>query len=381
MRINTNVAAINAYRNLSTSGGALGKSLEKLSSGYRINRAADDASGLVISEGLRAQVGGLKAATRNAQDGISVAQTAEGALTEVQSMLQRMRDLSVQSANGSNSQAARDASANEVQALTEEIERITQSTQFAGKSLLTGAGDLTFQVGANSGANNQVSISAVDTKISSLGIGSVANAAVTGVAEVATVALTAGSAFTVTVAGKSYSGTASSSVTATDLGNALDGDGNKLSDNSKVTVGGTTTGGTITFNATGAQTDVTATGATASTTTQGVTAVSVGDVTSTVAAKVKGGDVTAVSTIDSALELVSTARGELGAVQNRFERTISNLGVAVENLSASESRIRDTDMAMEMTNYSKNQILQQAGTAMLAQANASSQSVLSLLRG
>ena len=279
MRINTNVAAINAYRNLSTSGGALGKSLEKLSSGYRINRAADDASGLVISEGLRSQIGGLKVATRNAQDGISVVQTAEGALTEVQSMLQRVRDLAVQAANtGSNSAESRNAAGAEAEQLFAEIDRIAASTNFNGTKLLDGSvtGGLKFQVGAGSGAaENAVTVNAVDVKSATL-LGSAAADLVT---------------------------------------------------------------------------------------------------------KIKGGDATALDTVDAAIKTVSTNRGTLGAVQNRFERTISNLGVAVENLSASESRIRDTDMAMEMTSYSKNQILQQAGTAMLAQANASSQSVLSLLRG
>lgn len=275
MRVNTNVAAINAYRNLSSTEGSLSKSLEKLSSGYRINRAADDASGLVISEGLRSQIGGLKAATRNAQDGISVVQTAEGALTEVHSMLQRVRDLSVQSANtGSNSAESRAAAQAEVTQLVSEIDRISTSTDFNGTKLLDGSatGGLTFQVGANAGQT--VSVNPVDTRAATLG------------------------------------------VDALDL---------------------TTADGS--------------------------------------------GQAAAITAVDAAIATVSTNRGDLGAVQNRFERTITNLGVAVENLSASESRIRDTDMAQEMTQFSRAQILSQAGTAMLAQANSSSQSVLQLLRG
>ena len=265
LRVNTNIAAMNSYRNLTVTEGQMGKSLEKLSSGFRINRASDDAAGLVNSESLRSQVGGLKVATRNAQDGISVAQTAEGALNEVHSILQRMRDLSVQKANtGSNSTTANTAIDSEYAALASEVGRIGTATSFNGNNLLDGSYNGTFQIGANNGD---------------------------------TVAL---------------------DLTAVNLG----------------TIG-------------------TALGATAS----------------------------SVATVDAQISAVSTARGTLGAFQNRLEHTVANLGVAVENLSASESRIRDTDMAQEMTSFSRNQILNQAGTAMLAQANQSSQGVLSLLRG
>jgi flagellin len=270
LRVNTNIAAMNAYRNLTVTEGNLGKSLEKLSSGFRINRAADDAAGLVNSESLRSQVGGLKVASRNAQDGISVAQTAEGALNEVTSILQRMRDLSVQRANsGGNSATANSAIDQEYAALASEVGRIGTSTSFNGNTLLDGSYTKDFQVGANAG----------DT----VGLD-----------------LTSG-----TLAGANLSSVASS---------------------------------------------------------LGSTAVS-------------------LASVDQAIKDVSTARGSLGAFQNRLEHTIANLGVATENLSASESRIRDTDMAQEMTTFSKNQILSQAGTAMLAQANQSSQGVLSLLKG
>ncbi len=268
LRVNTNIAAMNSYRSLTVTEGQMNKSLEKLSSGFRINRAADDAAGLVNSESLRSQVGGLKVASRNAQDGISVAQTAEGALNEVHSILQRMRDLSVQRANaGGNSSTANTAIDAEYSALASEVGRIGTSTEFNGNKLLDGtynAAAGTFQVGANAGDTVSLDLSTVDLTAVSTALGTTA---------------------------------------------------------------------------------------------------------------------TSIAAVDTAIGTVSGARGDLGAFQNRLEHTIANLGVAVENLSASESRIRDTDMAQEMTTFSRNQIINQAGTAMLAQANQSSQSVLSLLRG
>ncbi len=277
LRINQNTAAANAYRNLNVSDGQMAKSLEKLSSGFRINRAADDAAGLSISEGMRSQIGGLKVAVRNAQDGISVVQTAEGALTEVHSLLQRARDLSVQSANtGGNDLAARTAASTEATAIFDEVDRISATTSFNGKNLLdTAANAFKFQVGSGTNAADVV---------------------------------------TVTV--------------------------NKMD-------------------------SATLLGATAAATT----------------AKIAAGDNTVLTDIDTAIKAVSVQRASLGSVQNRFEHTIANINVTVENLSASESRIRDTDMAMEMTAYSRTQILTQAGTAMLAQANQSQQGVLQLLRG
>ena len=271
LRINQNIMAMYAYRNLSVTEGNLSKSLEKLSSGFRINRAADDAAGLSISEGLRAQVGGLKVAVRNAQDGISVVQTAEGSLNETSAILQRMRDLSVQAGNtGSGDVASASAITTEVTQLNAELDRIATTTKFGTKALLSGTYTGTFQVGANQNETIQVDIT-------------------TG-------------------------------VDSTSLGTA---------------------GIDVT----------TATGAAA-----------------------------AISSIDAAINTVSTARATLGAYQNRFEKTINNLNVAVENLSASESRIRDTDMAAEMVNFTRSQILTQAGTAMLAQANTAPQYVLTLLR-
>ncbi|MCL2454508.1 MAG: flagellin [Micrococcales bacterium] len=287
LSVNTNVAAINSYRNLSATQNSLAKSLEKLSSGFRINRAADDAAGLAISEGLRAQISGLTQAARNAQDGISVVQTAEGSLTEVHAILHRMRTLAVQAANDSNSEAARANIASEGVQLQQELDRIAKSTNFNGTTLLdkvsggTGA-VMNFQVGAAGDTDSRI---AVD--LSSANVASVATAVT----------------FATTAAGTE----------ALNL-----------------------------FSHSGAQ--------------------------------------AAISAIDAQISNISTARANLGAYQNRFEHTIKSVNVAVENLSASESRIRDTDMASEMVNFTKSQILSQAGTAMLAQANSIPQGVLQLLR-
>ena len=275
LRINQNIDALNSYRNLSITQGQMSKSLEKLSSGFRINRAADDAAGLAISEGLRSQVGGLKVAVRNAQDGVSVVQTAEGALTEVHSILQRVRDLTVQAGNDSNNAAARTNIKTEIDSLGDELTRIGASTNFNGTKLLDGsASALTFQVGAS----DQASESQVVVDLSSANVGAI--------------------------------GTAVKALDVSSAANAL----------------------------------------------------------------------TSLTTIDTNISTVSTERAKLGASQNRFEHTINSVNVAIENLSASESRIRDTDMASEMMNFTRSQILSQAGTAMLAQANQAPQSVLSLLR-
>ena len=275
LRINQNIMATNSHRNLSQTQGALSKSLEKLSSGFRINRAADDAAGLVISDNLRSQIGGVQTAVRNAQDGISVVQTAEGALTEVHAMLQRIRDLAVQAsnegANGGFGGASVAAAQAEVTQLVDAVDQIAQSTKFNGTSLLSGSATLTFQVGANSGET--IDVATADMTITTgLGINGIDFTSATGAAAAA------------------------------------------------------------------------------------------------------------ISTIDAAIGTVSTYRGTLGATQNRLEHQINNLQVAAENLSASESRIRDADMAAEMSTFTRNQILSQAGTAMLAQANQVPQGVLSLLQ-
>ena len=275
LSINQNIMAMNSYRNLSATQGGLAKSLEKLSSGFRVNRAADDAAGLGISEGLRSQVRGNGQAVRNAQDGISLVQTAaEGALNEVHDMLQRMRVLAVQGANGTNSEKNIGSINEELTALSEEIGRIAKVTDFNGLKMLDGTTtEVIFQVGANATEDD-----------------------------------------TIKVAGQDISGYKD------DLDALIK------------------------------------------------------------AAKDNASYQKLITGLDAKIADASTKRGSFGAVQNRFEHTINNLNVAVENLAASESRIRDTDMAAEMMQFTRGQILSQAGTAMLAQANQVPQGVLSLLR-
>src|SRR5881398_1083709 len=266
LRIQNNVEAFNAHRNLAGTESRLATSMERLSSGYRINRAADDAAGLAISEKLRGQIGGLDQAQRNAQDAVSLVQTAEGSLTEVHAMLQRVRDLAVQYKNGSLSNNDRAAIQSEVNQLASEIERIGSTAQFNGINLLNAAQTVSFQVGA---ADGQV----ISMSLITLG------------AQVGT------SYYALSAAGTSD-----------------------------------------------------------------------------------------IAEIDSAIDVVSAARSTFGAIQNRLGYTLENAAIYQENLTASESRIRDVDMAREMVNFTKLQILQQAGTSMLAQANSASQGVLSLLR-
>jgi flagellin len=271
LRIQNNVEAFNAHRQLTATSSKAAKAMERLSSGYRVNRAADDAAGLAISEKMRSQIGGVAQAQRNAQDGVSLVQTAEGALSEVHSMLQRVRDLKVQSQNDTLNSDDKSAIEKEVVALGAEIKDIGSQTKFNGIALLNGAANATvsFQVGANTGEQITADVSAITAD--------------TNVSEVANIA----------------------------------------------------TGGLATLT---------------------------------------------IDDVDNAIKAISTRRSDLGAVQNRLEHRLNNLGAYQENLTASESRIRDVDMASEMVNFSKLQILSQAGTAMLAQANQAPQGVLSLLR-
>lgn len=274
MRINHNISALNTYRQLSINQTLGNKSLEKLSSGLRINRAGDDAAGLAISEKMRGQIRGLDMASKNAQDAISLIQTAEGALNETHSILQRMRELAVQAANDTNNDNDRLELQKEVEQLIQEIDRIAGNIEFNTKKLLdgsltaSGSGALTFQIGANEGQNIELEINAM------------------------------------TASGLGVSGLDISSQSGADK---------------------------------------------------------------------------AITTIQSAIDKVSSERAKLGAYQNRLEHTINNLGTASENLTAAESRIRDVDMAKEMMEFTKMNILQQAATAMLAQANMQPQMVLQLL--
>jgi flagellin len=416
MRINTNTAAMNAYRNLSVNDSQMSKSLEKLSSGFRINRAADDAAGLAISEGLRSQIGGLKVAVRNAQDGVSVVQTAEGALAETTSILQRMRDLSVQASNdGGLSTAAKGNLQSEISQLNSELNRIASSTSFNGKKLLDGSYTGNFQVGANSGEVISIAIGSTGkgmdatglgvSGIDLTGVGTFATAAATGTAStVATTNASSGSAAVLTfTASNASSGTAAFASAASGVSDsaalaeykALDGSisyGGKSFNLASVDYSGVTSAsGALAALNTAANAALGTTGnrfAVATNSAQltftapaNAASSSAADIATATPVFAAGtGASAAIAKLDAAISKVSTQRADLGAIQNRFEHTIANLNTAVENLSESESRIRDTDMASEMTNFSKNQILVQAGTAMLAQANSSSQSVLKLLQ-
>ncbi len=279
MRINHNLSALNAWKTLRSTDDMMGKSLEKLSSGLRINRAADDAAGLSISEKMRSQINGLNQAIRNAQDGISMIQTSEGALNETHSILQRMRELAVQASTDTNSADERTKIQEELTELQAELVRIADTTEFNGKTLLDGsfsANGMKLHIGAN--ASQNITINIENMGASALGITSAAITISTG-----------------------------SAAAQQSAANAL------------------------------------------------------------------------IDTLDTAISNVSSQRSKLGAYQNRLEHTIANLEAAAENLTAAESRVRDVDMASEMMNFTKSQILMQAGTAMLAQANQKPQSVLQLL--
>lgn len=368
MQINTNIGALNAYRNLSATQSNLDKSLEKLSSGLRINRAADDAAGLAISEGLRSQVGGLKVAARNAQDGISVVQTAEGALGEVHSILQRLRDLAVQAANDSNNDDARANITTEADQLQEELERIATSTNFNGKNLLDGSTTtLNFQIGANGDATSSIAVDLTDADVSDIA-GNLTTGLYTRTGAVNAAAATG--AWTFTQSGVVSTVTLGAPGTYSTVGGvaaALNGDAG-FSNNFIASVN---SDGDLDVRSKigNAAVTVAGTGYTA-----GAGAAAALDFTSHAAAQ------SSITLIDTQISQVSTARANLGAVQNRFESAINTINVATENLTASESRIRDTDMASEMVEFTRAQILSQAGIAMLAQAKSAPQSVLQLLQ-
>jgi flagellin len=394
LRINQNIAAQNAYRNLSITDGQMSKSLEKLSSGYRINRAADDAAGLSISEGLRSQVGGLKVAVRNAQDGISVAQTAEGALNEVTSILQRMRDLSVQSANGgSNDNEAKAAAQKEFGQLNEELDRIGTTTSFGKSKLLDGSFGKAQEV---AGTKQDPSTNALPTGNLSFEITDIAGTTLSTPITVNTTGPGAGgsakdvadsinTALKTALKAGGYKGDeiAASAVVADDgSGYTFKLDGPKaftLTDTGGglATIGVTAAASATKANANTGQFQVGAnSGETLNISINAISANALG----TSALDLTADPDAAIDALDTAIQTVSDQRATLGAYQNRFEHTINNLNVSVENLSASESRIRDTDMAQEMVSFTRNQILTQAGTSMLSQANQASQNVLSLLR-
>lgn len=418
MIINHNLGAINAQRNMGINSGAAAKSMEKLSSGLRINRAGDDAAGLSISEKMRAQIRGLDQASTNAEDGISMIQTAEGALTETHSILQRMRELSVQSANDTNVSTDRDAIQAEMDELTKEIDRIATTTEFNTQKLLDGSFSGSFQIGANEGQKMDLSIGKMDA--ASLGLTSTVK-----VSE------------TVTLSNNSNISDGTYTVNSTGDG-IIDSKGNNVGtivSGKKVVFNGVSSTFTnIDINA-GATIEIKDGKATIEnkldTTTsaknisslapgnyevKGTNLVKDGELVGSIGSnKIKLNDGTeikeddlgiasgklasglkfsingsnvstqsnaagSIETINAAIEKVSTQRSKLGAVQNRLEHTVNNLNTSSENLTAAESRIRDTDMASEMSEYSKNNILQQAAQAMLAQAKSAPEQVLQLLR-
>ncbi|MBX9913782.1 MAG: flagellin [Pseudomonadaceae bacterium] len=389
LTVNTNVASLNTQRNLNISSKALDISLQRLSTGYRINSAKDDAAGLQISNRLTSQVNGLNVATRNASDGISLAQTAEGALQQTTNVLQRMRDLALQSANGSNGPSERKALNEEVVQLQNELERISNTTTFGGKKLLDGSfGTAAFQVGA--AANETISVSLKDAGPAGLrgDFYTQSGAAATGPAS------TSG---TVTITlNVNPAGTASAVTLAFDVtSGATAAQGQELAikaindSNNGVFAYTNSTGGLEILSQYNSETPpVNNVGNVAFAS----TATGLGFTNITASAVAVVSDIAAedilsapnaqqmVIVIDQALNIIDSQRAELGAVQNRFESTISNLQNIAENASAARSRIRDTDFALETTELTKNQILQQAGTSILAQANQLPQAVLSLLQ-
>ena len=381
--INTNVVSLNAQRNLTSSQNALATSLQRLSSGMRINSAKDDAAGLAISQRMTSQINGLNQAARNANDGISMSQTAEGALGEIGNNLQRIRDLSVQSRNASNSVSDRTALNNEVQQLKSEIDRVASTTSFNGIKLLDGSfNNQAFQVGANVGETISIT-SLVNAQSSSLGTTTTSSANVTGAAATAFTAITAGD---LTINGVSVGAVAAGTDAKTQSNNIVAAINTK-SGVTNVTATSDAAGKISLVNTSGSSTVVAFAGASASTAITGLTAGTTAATSSSVAgfagvdiSTTAGADI-AINAMDSALSAINAGRADLGAYQNRFSSAISNVQTTSENLTASRSRIVDTDFAAETATLSRNQVLQQAGTAMLAQANAMPQSVLSLLKG
>jgi flagellin len=395
MRINTNLDALNAQRNLSATGAMYSKSVEKLSSGLRINRAGDDAAGLSISEKLRGQIKGLAQAQRNAQDGISLIQTAEGALNETHSILQRMRELSVQSANGTLTANDQSAIATEMTQLGSEIDRIGNATQFNGKTLLNGGLNTTVSGGtAVQGAllatTVGVSISKID--VSNATGGHTYTFASSGGGTTLTLTDgTTGVSQTLTPAAMTATASSTQTLNFSTLGvsislngfNAAGTAANILTDLDTTTVT-TAGGGAVSFQI-GANSNQTVSVGISDSRSGAIGAGGTYANLSAAVAAFTGAPTAAIAqnlmqSIDQAITDVSANRSTLGANQNRLEHTIANLGVSQENLTASESRIRDVDMAAEMVNFTKTGILQQAGQAILAQANQAGNGVMSLLR-
>lgn len=381
--INTNVASLNTQRSLSSSQAGLNTAIQRLSSGMRINSAKDDAAGLSIASRMDSQIRGQQVAIRNANDGISLAQTAEGALGAVSDSLQRIRELSIQASNATNTQVDRDALNSEVTQLKAEIERVANQTSFNGTKLLDGSfSGANFQVGAN--ATETIAVgSVVDANLATLG-GNVnvatTSAAASGITGFAT-AIAAGGVLINGVDIGAIGAAGSAAERAGQLVNAI----NQVSGQTNVGANYDNATGQITLrSSTGniamtGTVDAAATAGFSNTTGSATAAVTTG-ITGLSVSSFSGAQL-AITQVDQALAQVNTARANMGATQNRFTAVISNLQNSVENLSASKSRIMDADFAAETANLTRGQILQQAGTAMLAQANSLPNGVLALLRG
>lgn len=395
MRVNNNIMAVDAQRNLVLNAMSLSKSVERLSSGLRINRAADDAAGLSISEKLRSQVRGLAQAQRNAQDGISMIQTAEGALNEVHAILQRIRELAVQAANDTLSSEDRTNINAELQQLKQEINNISNTTRFNGKQLLTGS--LLTTLGGATGTDLVVG----DVLSTTGGTAMVTAIDVSGARPGETYTLTgSGTSLTLTRGSDSVSQTLTVSALGANGSGTLDFSALGVKITLQADSGGKTAAGIVTdLTAAADDTIVTQAGSGSANFQIGAGAsdsISVSflrvDISSsglssldTALTNFNTSQTVAyaqalITATDSAITSVNSTRSTIGAVQNRLEHTIANLGVAHENTLAAESRIRDVDMAAEMVTFTKTQILQQAGTAILAQANQVPQTVLTLLR-
>ncbi|TDQ36206.1 flagellin [Thiopseudomonas denitrificans] len=404
LSVNTNVSALNTQRNLNASSNNLATSLQRLSTGSRINSAKDDAAGLQIANRLSSQINGLNVAVKNSNDGISMAQTAEGALEQSTSILQRMRDLSLQAANGSNSAEERKALGSEVNELKKELDRISNTTTFGGRKLLDGSyGTTTFQVGSAANETISVKIDEMSSKSlkSTMYNAAAANVGTVGTAGSGTIAISvavkgAGETKTYSVALKDASDQKEiNQAVATMVNDANVGVGAFVNEAGQVgfvsaNENGTTSDGQIELKIGAAQTwdgkdsSLAAAKKTAETNAGTQTATTfTKDSTNTVQdidlSTVEGAQ-KAILTIDQAIQSIDAQRADLGAVQNRFENTIGNLQNIAENVSAARGRVTDTDYAAETANLSKQQIMQQAGTAILAQANQLPQAVLSLLR-
>lgn len=386
MIINHNMPALNTYNRLAFNNASTSKSLEKLSSGLRINRAGDDAAGLAISEKMRGQIRGLDQAGRNAQDSISLIQTAEGALTETHSILQRMRELAVQAGNDTNTTVDRGEIQKEINTLTDEIDRIANTTEFNTQKLLNGdkvglrdeiKGAVTSELNTQAAVTLSIaSTTSLVTVTGTIVITRVKSNSTVGVGSVSEYTVGDPNGLGATITGSSLSAiTAGITVVATNLANMAVGESITISftkyeaaktDASKAMA--------MQIGANSGQSILV-----------GINSMKAADIG--VRNGVNALDVTsyedataAVKTINNAIELVSAERSKLGATQNRLEHTINNLGTSSENLTAAESRIRDVDMAKEMMNFQKNSILSQAAQAMLAQANQQPQGVLQLLQ-